>query len=108
MDPKNRTSRTQTTPEENIEELQMTRRIYRCNYRDVKDRYKPAVQYISADSIYTAVEIFIADRRNEGWEPVEIFVDSLLLVIDERAQIQYVLNEFGEPELYESMIPDEP
>lgn len=97
----------QNTTEENIEESQTSRCLYRCNYRDVKNRYKPAVQYISADSIYAAVEIFIADRRSEGWEPVEIFVDSLLLVIDERTQIQYVLNEFGEPEFYGGMIPED-
>lgn len=69
---------------------------YRCNYRDVKHQYKPAVQFINAECADSALEIFIENRRNEGWDTKEIFVDSVLIVIEEETQLRYVLNETGE------------
>ncbi len=82
----------------NGEELSNTTRTFRCHYRDIRNRNKPTVLLIQAESIYSAVERFITERRYEGWRTVEIFEDALLRVVDETLQIQYTLNKFGEPE----------
>lgn len=91
---------------EDEENTRTTMRHYRFNFRDVQHQYKPTIQFITAESVKSAVKIFVEDRRKEGWNNEKIFVDSLLLVIEEETQHQYVLNTSGELEIRKDVEPN--
>lgn len=71
--------------------------LYRCKYRDIKNKNKPVEYETQADSTKKVIEQFIHYRRAEKWNLCEIFTKSQLTIIDTKTKEEYVINSFGEP-----------
>lgn len=69
---------------------------FRCVYRDIKNQRRSSVEEYQAEAARDAFEKFIRKRKNEDWSVSEIFSKSLIRIIDEESQEDYVIDAFGE------------
>ncbi len=69
---------------------------YRFLYNDIKKSRKSATEKLEAAEAQEAFVKFIHNRKNEDWSIPEIFTKSVIHIIEEESQEDYIINSYGE------------